>query len=122
MTVPGSNLLRRAHYLLGFQTFQYLAYATRTLNSIGLYTTTFSPAQTLQGSVQPVARRLYEYMGLNFQKDYYLVYVSQNVLDVDRGVSGDQIIYNGLTLNCESLTKWFPQDGWVEILCVRVTP
>lgn len=121
MSVPGSNLLKRAQQLLAFQTFQYLKYATRTLTSNGLYTTTFAPSQTLKGSVQPVPRRMYEFLQLDLQKNYYNVYVSQDALDVDRGVSGDQIVFNGMTLNCESLTKWFAMDGWVAILCVQVS-
>lgn len=117
--IPGSNLLNRAHKLLGFQSFQYLAFKSRVTGTTGLDVATYAKAVNLQGSVQPVPRRMYEFMGLDFQKNYYYVYVAQNVFDVTRDISGDQIIFNGMKLQCESVTKWFAMDGWTAILCIE---
>ena len=119
MTVPGSNILARASRLLATQTFQYFAFKSRVTNAAGLDVPTYNKPQTMKGSVQPVPRRLYVQFGLDFQRNYYNVYVSQDVIDVERDVSGDQIIFNGVKLQCESATRWFDMDGWTAILCVQ---
>lgn len=118
--IPGSNLLLRAHKLIGFSSFQYFAFVSRAAGSTGLDVGTYAKVVNLQGSVQPVPRVMYEKLGLNLQKNYYTVYVAKNVIDVARDVSGDQIVFNGTKLQCESVTKWFAIDGWTAIICVEV--
>ncbi len=120
MTVPGSNLLNRAMQLLGKQSFSYYAFSARAPMANGVLVPFYSAPVTLTGSIQAVPRRLYEIYGLDLQKYYYTVYVSQNVLDVARDVSGDQIMFNSLRLQCESKTDWFAMDGWDAILAVQV--
>lgn len=120
MTVPGSNLLNRAFGLIAQQSFDYYAYVSRSVNAVGYQNAVYADAQALKGSVQPVPRRLYEYMGLDLQKNYYNIYVSKSAVDVRRDVSGDYVIYNDARFNCESLTAWYAADGWVQILAVEV--
>lgn len=120
MTVPGSNLLKRAFNLIARQSFDYYPYVSRTLTSNKLYKATYGQARHLKGSVQPVSRKLYEAMHLDFQKNYYNIYVPTDVIDVRRDVSGDYFVFNGMKLQAESITAWYQMDGWVAVLTVQV--
>jgi hypothetical protein len=118
--VPGSNILNMALSVLGKQSFQYYAFASRTPNAVGQDIATYAAPLALQGSVQPVPRELFERYGLDFQRNYVNVYVSKNVLDVTRDVSGDLIVFNGKPYQCVSETPWAAIDGWDAVLCVQV--
>jgi hypothetical protein len=71
-------------------------------------------------SVQPVNSKRYAEMGLDYAKAYVTWYVPADVLGVGRDVSGDQIEWNGCRYQCQSDWDWFGQDGWKEVLCIRV--
>ena len=58
--------------------------------------------------------------GLDLQKDYYTFYTSNDVLDIQRDVSGDQLIFNGKRYQVESNNDWYPMDGWKGIICVYI--
>ncbi len=118
--IPGSNLLNKAFTLIGKSTVSYYADAGRTLNDVGQYVTSYSAASSVTGSLQPVKQELYDKYGLDFQKKYFMLYVSRDAVDVSRDVSGDQFEYNGKRYQCESLTNWYSIDGWVSILAVQV--
>lgn len=120
MSNPGSNLLNRALRLIAPSSFYYYQFSSRSVQSNGLDLTTYNPPIILQGSVQAVPRNLYEIYGLDLQKNYITVYVAQSVLDIERDVSGDQVVYGGNTYQCLSETNWFPMDGWVGVLCCQV--
>lgn len=121
MTVPGSNLLRMALRVIQSQAFDYYAFISRAAGISGIWVATYAAALPLTGSVQPVPRTLYLQYGLDFQKDYVRFYLSKNVIDVQRDVSGDKIIYGGRTYQCESLDgDWFRQDGWTAVLAVKI--
>jgi hypothetical protein len=106
--------------VIGRSSFSYLAFASRTPNAIGQDITNYARPVTLQGSVQPVPRSLYQQYGLDFQRNYINVYVSKAILDVTRDVSGDMIVFNGNSYQCVSTTPWAAIDGWVAVLCVQV--
>jgi hypothetical protein len=118
--IPGANILSTALRVLSAQSFQYLACQPRDLNSIGVYVPSYAPPVTLTGSVQPVPRELYERYGLEFQRNYINVFVSRDVIDVARDVSGDKVTFNGDNYQCMSKTPWYAVDGWDQILCVQV--
>ena len=120
MLVPGGNLLNSALSVIGKQTFQYRRFSGRSTNAIGLDVSTYDPPVTLQGSVQPVPRTLYQANGLDFQCNYINVYVSRAILDIARDVAGDQIIFQGNTYQCVSRTPWAGIDGWDAVLAVQV--
>ena len=120
MTVPGMNLLRMASTIILKQPIKYYRALGRILNSIGEDVTQYAPYKTIYGSWQPVPRRLYEQFGLDFQKDYFMLYTSNNVIDVGRDVSGDQVSFRGQRYQCESNNEWYQLDGWSGILCVHI--
>lgn len=118
--IPGSNLLNMALSIIAKQAITYYQNTGRTLNSIGQDIALYASPKILVGSFQPVPRNLYEAYGLDFQKDYFTFYTSNNILDVERDVSGDQIAFNGWRFQCESNNDWYPLDGWKGVLCVKI--
>jgi hypothetical protein len=118
--IPGANLLGMALRLLSSQNFDYFAFLSRGTNDIGQDLANYAEPQSLAGSVQPVPRSLFQLYGLDFDRNYLTFYVSQDVIDVTRDVSGDQMFFNGNTYQCIQKTDWFPQDGWTAVLAVQV--
>ncbi|MHC5539495.1 phage collar protein [Singulisphaera rosea] len=107
--------------LIATQAFDYYAFDCRTPNAIGLDVAVYKTPVTLRGSIQPVPRSLYQAYGLDFQKNYINVYVSQAITDISRDVSGDQIVFEGNPYQCVSKTPWVGIDGWDAVLCVAIT-
>ena len=118
--IPGQNLLNMAFRLISPQTVIYYHDAGRILNVSGQDVTQYGPGIPMWGSFQPVPRKLYQVYGLDLQKEYYTFYTSNNILDVERDLSGDQIAYNGQRYQCESDNDWFTMDGWKGVLCIRL--
>ena len=116
--IPGQNILNMASQLIVFQTIQYYQFESRSLNAIGQDVTIYHPSIDLKGSWQPVPRKLYIIYGLDLQKDYFTFYTSNNLLDITRDVSGDQISFMGRRYQVESDNDWYQLDGWKGVLCV----
>ena len=121
MLVPGSNLLKTAFRVIAKQCFNYYRFQSKTPNSIGLDVVTYAPPACMTGSVQPAPRALLEQMGLDLQKTYYNFYMPFPVQDIERDVTGDQIVFNGQTFQCLSSTPWGAIDGWNAVLAVRIS-
>lgn len=119
--IPGTNLLDAALTVITGQVVTYYQFTGRATNAIGYDVNTYAAGVALEGSFQPVPRRLYEQYGLDLQKDYATFYAPVNILDVGRDVAGDQIVFNDLRYQCESTNDWYAQDGWVGVLCVLIT-
>jgi len=115
-----SNLLSSALRLIGSSTVLYFKYNARVLNDVGEYVSSYDEPFEIVGSFQPVKRSLYEQYGLDYQKEYFNFYVLNDLVDVSRGVSGDQIEFNGSRFQCESKQGWFPFDQWMFITCVKI--
>lgn len=118
--IPGQDLLAMALTMIAQQGLTYYKASGRTLNSIGQYVTTFYAGVAMYGSWQPVPRQLMMQYGLDLQKDYYTFYTSNNVLDLDRDITADQVAFNGQLFQVESANDWFALDGWKGILCVHI--
>lgn len=118
--IPGQNLLKMALTVIQRQYLYYYKFEGRTLNSVGQDIAIYSPPIGIYGSFQPVPRVLYDKYGLNLQKKYYTFYTSNNVINLQRTVSGDQMGFNGQRYQCESNNTWYEQDGWKGILLVHV--
>ncbi len=121
MRVPGQNILNMALSVISKQTFMYMAYMGRTTAANGTLVSSYAESVSVQGSFQPVPRRLFQNLSLDMQSNYAWFYVPQGILDVARNVSGDQFIFNGKRWQAESKTAWDMVDGWDAVLCVEVT-
>ena len=120
MSVPGVNLLNMALRVISQQTVQYYQFLSRSLNSVGQDIATYASPIDIVGSWQPVPRQLYIQYGLDLQKNYFTLYTSNNVLDITRDISGDQVSYLGNRYQVESNNDWYQLDGWKGILCVAL--
>ena len=74
----------------------------------------------MYGSWQPVPRDTVRQYGLDLQKDYYTFYTPNNVLDLARNITADQVAFNGQLFQVESENDWYALDGWKGILCVFI--
>lgn len=120
MMIPGANLLSLALGVIGAQPVTWARFIDRTENSAGYQVPNYAAAVAIQGSVQPIAKRLYQALGLDFEKSYVTLYTPAGVVTVGRDGSGDKITYNGATYLCESATDWSAQDGWSAVVAVKV--
>lgn len=118
--IPGQNILNMALTVIRRQTVQYYRYSTRSLNSVGQNVTVYLPVINIVGSWQPVPKSMYMSYGLDLQKEYFTFYTSNDVLDIGRDVSGDQIVFMSRRYQCQSDVEWFKLDGWKAILCVYI--
>jgi len=119
-TIPGMNLLSMALTVIQRQTLQYFQFDGRSLSVIGQDVTAYKTVIDLVGSWQPVPRNLYMSLGLDLQKDYFTFYTSNNLLDITRDVSGDQVAFMGKRYQVQSANDWYQMDGWKGILCVNL--
>jgi hypothetical protein len=118
--IPGANLLSMALTIIQPATVQYYAFISRALNAAGVYITTFDAPVPIQGSLQPIPRSLYADMGLDFNRNYAMLYADTPVGDVTRNRTGDQIGFDGRRWQVESANDWQAVDGWSGVLCVEV--
>lgn len=120
MMIPGANLLATARRLIYPQTISYYQATGTALNAINQYVPTYAAPILIKGSFQPVPREMYVKFNLDLQKSYWTFYSDQNIIDIQRDVSSDQIQFNSQTYQCLSSNDWFAVDGWKGVLCVLV--
>lgn len=124
MTVPGSNLLKMAGSVIGFQKFTLYQWTGKTItDDAGRDKPVFStPIPNVKGSIQPVSRSMYETFGLDFQKNYIMVYSSVALRDLKRDETPDELEFNRRRYMVESNTDWLFQDCWRGSLCIDTGP
>lgn len=122
--IPGANLLKTALSVIGRTTVKYYKYASRTTNQAGFDVTTYTyKGEYSNGSLQPVKRSKYSFMGLDFQKKYYNWFIpSLDIVDIDRGTSGDVIEALGMRMQLQSMQDWYGIDGWKSVVCIVIGP
>lgn len=120
MMIPGANLLSVALRVIQPQTLGWQAWTGRTQSAAGDYVTTRAASVEIQGSMQPVEKKLYQQLGLDLAKNYSFLYTSADVKPVARDRAGDLVTYNGQSWEVESDTNWRAADGWRKLLCVEV--
>lgn len=116
--IPGSDILNDALSVIIPQQVTYYAYSGSIINDVGQNVPEYAESVIILGSFQPIPRSLYQQLGLNFDKSYFNLYTSTNIIDVSRNVSGDQISFQGSQYQCESCTQWFGIDGWKAVRCI----
>jgi len=118
--IPGSNLLNAALSVIAAQLVTYHQYTGTVQNDIGTDVATYAANQTIRGSWQPVPRRLYQSLGLDFGRTYVTFYASKDILDVERDVSGDQLTYLNKRYQVLQANDWTGVDGWTGVLVVQI--
>lgn len=118
--IPGDNLFLDAIELIGTSTVQWYRATGRTTNAIGYDVTTYAAAVDIEGSIQAVDRTVYQQYGLDMQKNYVMFYTANDLTDIHRDVSGDNIALNGKRYQLTTEKDWFFMDGWTGVMCVEI--
>lgn len=123
MDVPGGNWLSLALTVIGSQTVQFFKEAAR-VNNKGLWLVTYADALEYdEGSVQPVDKRLYQALNLDFQKNYVSWFVPDNdAVNIARDQSGSVFEWNGRRFQMVGQTDWFAQDSWSAFIGCDIGP
>lgn len=118
MRIPGSNLLKMASRLIRFEVIQWAQWLSNTNGPDGTQTPAYAARVNINASVQPVPNSMYETLGLDLSKNYFLVYVSQKLHDLRRDGAPDLLYFHGKQWNVESNTDWLV-DGWrASVVCM----
>lgn len=102
------------------QSIMLYPYASRALNALREWVTTFATPITMLVNVQAVPRSVYEHLGLDLQKKYITVSTTYDIKDLSRGTSADQLEWNGERYQAESATDWKAIAGYKTIICVKL--
>ena len=114
------NLLNQAHTIIPSVTMSLMPFLRRDQQPNGAYLNVYSDAIPVTGSAQPVQRQAYEMLGLDFNKNYIMVYSSTSISDVGRGTSSDRLRYDNKLFSAVGKNDWTPYDGWNGILFVEM--
>lgn len=128
MVFPGSNLLDDAFDLIDPVDILHYKFQARITNSAGQYISSYAKPVTISASVQAVPRTLFALYGLDYQKNYVMVYTSHDTQDLAREKSGDLFITpDSRVWKLESESDWYGEDGgfygipgWTGSLCVMI--
>jgi hypothetical protein len=120
--IPGANLLGMALSVMRPQVMPWRAFVSRAENATGDTVATFAAPQDIQGSMQPVDKKLYQELGLNLAKNYSTLYVFGPVQPTARDRDGDLVLFDGKTWQCESDRNWSGVGEYRKVLCVEVPP
>lgn len=120
--IPGKNLLNMALSVISSDDFIYRKFNGRTTNDIGVDVATYDQDVKLCGSIQAVPRSVFTLMGLDWKRNYIMIYSSDDINGIARNSSGDRVIFAGNQYQVLSENDWRPIDGWAGILCVAVDP
>jgi len=115
-----NNLLNQALTIIPGQEGQLHKWVGKITNDVGTEIDQYASPTPIYGSFQAVPRTLFEKMGLDYKKVYYMLFTSQDVQGLSRTNSGDRITYTGKTLKLETEGGWKPVDGWTGVLMVEV--
>lgn len=121
MRVPGSNILKMALGPIAKQTVIHHAFLRREQNANLDDVAVYKPAAQIKGSFQPMPRSLAVREGLELNGSYATFYTSKKVMDVQRDISGDQIVFEGVRYQCLYANDWSGVDGWTGVVCVKIT-
>ena len=79
------NLLKRAFRLIPTQTFQYCAFTGKSVNAMGMFENSYSEPVEVNGSIQALEQSQYEQLGLDFEKNYRIVYAPIQMKGLEYG-------------------------------------
>lgn len=119
-----NNLLSQAFKLIPQQDFQYCKWESKTVNEQGIMINSYASPVAYKGSIQAVDQALYEKLGLDFEKQYRMVYASVFMHGVDVSSeqnTPDRLIFEGKNWKVIRNTPWYSADGWCGVLVVEDT-
>lgn len=119
-----NNLLNQAFKLIPQQDFQFCKWNSKSVNEQGIMINTFDAPVSCKGSIQAVDQALYKELGLDFEKQYRLVYASVFIQGLDASKqqnTPDRLVFEGRNWKIIRNTPWHSADGWCGVLVVEDT-
>lgn len=120
MRIPGANVLNMAFRAVAQTSLFYYQANGRTLNAVGEWVVQYLNPVIITGSLQPIPKHKYVYLGLDLQRSYFYFYIPRAMIDLERDIAADQLGFEGQRYQVQSATKWYNVDGWMELLCVKI--
>lgn len=117
----GFNLLGAVQSVIGKQDYYIERWLSSSTNDIGYDVDIYDTLEFRQGSVQPVDRTKYAYLGLDFTKHYIYVLDVSKINGLNRGANADRIHYNGSIYKILDVDDWSNEGGWNGALCIKVS-
>lgn len=118
------NLLQRALKLIPPQEFLFCKWQSKAINSQGIMTNNFAYPVLCKGSIQAVDQNQYKELGLDWEKQYRVVYssISMKGIDIEKGqLTPDRLMFEGRKWKVLRNTPWNNADGWCGVLVVEDT-
>ncbi|AWB00246.1 phage collar protein [Vibrio harveyi] len=114
------NVLAAAQTVIRTQEIEVRRFSGRKANAAGLLESMYEQPVTINCSVQPVKRTAYKKMGLDFNKTYVSILAVEDIKDLARDRSGDQVVIQGSLFETVGESDWTMPAGWNRILAVKV--
>ncbi|MDL2313389.1 hypothetical protein LJC36_00235 [Desulfovibrio sp. OttesenSCG-928-C14] len=114
------NILGLAMTIIPKQEALLFRWTGRESNDLGLDVDTFDPPVPLKGSIQPVDRTRYAYLGLDASKKYISVYSTTLAGTVTKIKNPDQIEYQGSRWEVMADTDWHAPADYSGLLAVQI--
>lgn len=77
-----------------------------------------APITISNASIQPLPTKIYQMMGLDFQRDYRRIFVPTSAVSLDGQLSADIFEFDNRTWHAIGNTVWHSYDGWNELIVV----
>lgn len=116
----GINLLSLTQSVIGKQEYQLKKWLSKTENEIGFDVDVYAGPENRSGSVQPVDRKNYQNLGLDFSKLYIQIWDVELIDVLSRSENADQIIFDGSLFKALPNFNWKASGNWNSVLCVRI--
>ena len=100
--------------------FLFYKWLGSTVDDMGRDVPNYDEAVTLTGSVQAVPNKMYEQLGLDFNKNYKTVFCSALIQSIAENIQPDRIVYDGRTYDVVENKNWYETNGYTKILVVEV--
>jgi len=114
------NLLKQALSILPKQNFYLYKFQATSINDCGIKQDTYSNKISLAGSIQSIPKDMYQKLGLDFAKNYKMIYCDYDIKGLSQSnESPDKVEIDGIIFIVVSDTNWFKQDGWNGVLVVE---
>ena len=116
------NILGLALTVIPTQEALLFRWQGREINAIGFDEDVFADPVPLTGSIQPIDRSRYGYMGLDASKGYVAVYCPDLVQGLTKTLNPDQIEYQGRRYRVMVDTDWSGPAGFTGVMAVDIGP
>lgn len=126
------NILGTALKIIPKVTVQYQKYIGETVNDMGICVPQYAdPVTVTNAHVQPAMNSMYsrqgfsgknlmyDEIGLQYGKNYRVVFIPANIRGVEVQTTNDIILYQGKRWNIKTVNQWFDYDGWNRLVIVE---